>query len=87
VKPRSVAGGVTPPEVERATQGRELPVGVAPAVGFLLGEIAVSFCAAHSPLRFVEIAPSCAPPLRSTPLATAHRNDYEQNHEDDRDRD
>jgi hypothetical protein len=39
------------------------------------------------PLRFSEVVPICAPLLRATSLATAHRNDYQQNHENDRDRD
>jgi hypothetical protein len=39
------------------------------------------------PLRFSEVVPICAPLLRATPLATAHRNDYQQNYENDRDRD
>jgi hypothetical protein len=66
---------------------RGLPVGVGPAVGFLPGEIALSLCATHPPLRFVEIMPGFASPLRCTLLATSHRNGDEKNHEDHRDRD
>jgi hypothetical protein len=64
-----------------------LPVGVGSPVGFLPGDIGVSLCATDSLVRFSELAPICAPLLRSTPLASTHRNGYEQNHEDDRDRD
>jgi hypothetical protein len=68
-------------------QTRGLPVGVGSAVGFLPGDIAVSLCATHSLLRFSEVAPSGASPLRCTPLATSHRHGYEKNHDDDRDQD
>jgi hypothetical protein len=64
-----------------------LPVWVGFSVGFLAGDIGVSLCTTDSLVRFSEFAPLCAPLLRSTPLASTHRNSYEQNHEDDRDRD
>jgi hypothetical protein len=64
-----------------------LPVGVGSPVGFLPADIGVSLCTTDSLVRFSEVAPICAPLLRSTPLASTHRSGYEQNHEDDRDRD
>jgi hypothetical protein len=65
----------------------ELPVGVASPASFLPSDIGVSLCTTDLPLRFSEVVPICAPLLRSALLATAHRNGYEQNHENDRDRD
>jgi len=65
----------------------ELSVGVGSPVGFLAGDIGVSLGTTDLPLRLSEVAPICTPLLPSAPLATAHRNDYEQDHEDDRDRD
>jgi hypothetical protein len=63
------------------------PVGVASPVSFLPGDIGVSLRTTDSLVRFSELAPICAPLLRSTPLASTHRKGYEQNHENDRDRD
>jgi len=71
----------------RPHEREQLQVGVGFAVRFLPSDIAVSLCATHSLLRFIEIAASCASPLRRTLLATSHRNGYEKDHKDDRYRD
>ena len=71
----------------RPHEREQLPVGVGFAVRLLPGDIGVSLGTTDSLVRFSEVAPICAPLLRSTPLASTHRNGYEQNHEDDRDRD
>ena len=80
VRPSRARGGPGP-------AAPELPVGVASSVGFLPGDVGVSLCTTDLPLRFSEVLPVCALLLRSTPLATAHRNDDEQYHENHGDRD